>query len=196
MGPGDVGPGVVGVGASLLGGAVAGARLRAKNDSAMTRQIQRDLWHLGADGHLPEALALFPLAPRRRMSIFVCYILGIVGSGFVVWLVTVIITAAILAGWGSPDMHPSERWMTPLFAGFVVGTIALVIPGSLVGAAIWLREVRKRITEATAVPYREYWNQRLHGAQALANGQATPHQVATVLAGHYPESAQFNEEHR
>lgn len=186
----NVGPGVIGVGGSLLGGAVAGARFRAKNDFAMTQQIQRDLWHLGSDGHLPEALPSFRLTPRRQVNIFLCYIMGIVGSGFVAWLLTVIITAAILAGWDSPDNDPNQRLTAPLFAGFVVGTVALLVPGTLVGAAIWLREVRKRITEATAVAYREYWSQRQHGAQALANGQATPHQVATVLAGHYPGPAQ------
>lgn len=172
---------------SYAGGAVAGGYMRGKLEYEMAQQIERDVWHLGAENRLSNEQPILPLRPRRQWHGVLCYGLGIVSTGFVAWLVTVIITAALVSGWNDPDMHPSEQFTAPLFAGFVVGCLALV-PGILVGAFLWLREVRGRIRETVAVPYRAYWAERQHGAQALAQGQADSFQVAQVLASHRPDS--------
>lgn len=177
------GAGLVG---TFAGGAVAGGYMRGRLEYEMADQVQRDLWHLGAEGHLSEEQPILPLRPRRQWHGVVCYAAGILGTGFVAWLVTVVITAAVVAAWDTPDMHASEQFTTPLFAGFVVGVLAFV-PGILVGAFLWIREVRARIREAVAIPYREYWSERQRGAVALQAGQATPYQVGQVLSSHIPE---------
>lgn len=189
----SIGRGTGGVVASAAGGALAGRYARIKDELRMAQQIQYDLQCLGKEGGLPPAQPLFRLTPRRSLNVLLCYLLGMAVTGFVAWLLTVIIAAILINTFDLPDTNPSERWMTPLFAGFVVGTVAAVVPGLLIGAAIWLREVKKRISEVTAVSYREYWNQRQHGAQALALGQATTHQVANVLARYIPASVPQDE---
>ena len=182
----DATKGAFGLAGAAGVGLFAGRYARGKDERLMTEQIHGDLRHLGAEGHLPPVQPLFALTPRRPVNGLLCYATGTLATGFVVWLATVIITAAVLAGWDDPDMNPSEQFTAPLFFGFVIGTIAL-IPGLLVGSWLWAREVRKRIREATATTYRTYWAERQRGAQALANGQTNAHQVATVLAGLIPE---------
>lgn len=179
--------GGAGIAGTYAGGAIAGGYMRGKLEYQVAEQIERDLWHLGSENRLADEEPLLPLRPRRQWHGVLCYGLGILGSGFVAWLLTVIVTAAVVASWDSPEAHRSEQFTTPLFAGFVVGVLAF-IPGILVGAVIWIREVRGRIRETVAVPYREYWAERQHGAQALQSGQADSHQVAQVLASHIPES--------
>lgn len=184
----DASKGAAGLAGAAGLGLVAGGYARGKDERLMTEQIHRDLRHLGAEGHLPPAQPLFALTPRRPRNGFLCYAIGTLGTGFVVWLATVIITAVILAGWDDPNMNPSDQFTVPLFWGFVVGTLAL-LPGLLVGSMLWVREVRKRIRENTAFAYRLYWAERQRGAQALAQHQATPHQVADVLVSLIPEPA-------
>lgn len=182
----DATKGATGLAAAAGVGLFAGRHARGRDERLMIEQIHRDLRHLGAEGQLPPAQPLFALTPRRPFNGFLCYLTGTLGTGFIVWLVTVIVTAAVLAGVNDPDMHPSEQFTAPLFFGFVIGTFAL-LPGLFVGSWIWVREVRKRVREATAVAYRVYWAERQRGAQALAQGQATPQQVATVLVSLIPE---------
>lgn len=177
------GAGLVG---TYAGGAYTGAYARGKLERQMADQIERDLWTLGAENRLSDERPILPLRHRRQWHGVLCYAVGILGTGFVAWLVTVVITAAVVAAWDAPDAHPSEQFTVPLFAGFVIGVLAFV-PGILVGALLWVREVRARIREAVAVPYREYWAERQRGAAALQAEQATPYQVGQVLASHIPE---------
>jgi len=74
-----------------------------------------------------------------------------------------------------------------MFAG-LVGLGGFVVPGILIGAGLWLREVRARVRETTAEVYRLYWAERERGGSALASGQATPAQVAGLLAGFHTDS--------
>ena len=182
----DASKGAAGLAGAAGVGLLAGGYARGKDERLMTEQIHRDLLHLGAEGHLPPTRPLFALTSRRPVNGFVCYATGTLATGFVAWLATVIITAAVIAGVNDPDMNPSDQFTAPLFFGFVIGTFAL-LPGLLIGSWLWAREVRKRIRETTAVAYRTYWAERQRGSQALADRQATPHQVATVLAGLIPD---------
>lgn len=176
-----------GLAGTYAGGAVVGGYARGKLEYQMAQQIDRDLRSLGAENRLSDEQPLLPLHPRRQWHGVLCYAAGILGTGFVAWLLTVVITAAVVSAWDSPDVSPGEQFATPFFAAFVVGCLAFV-PGILVGALLWIREVRGRIREVVAIPYREYWAERQHGAQAMAQGQASSYDVGQVLASHRPES--------
>ena len=181
-------PYVAGAGGTAAVGAVAGRGARGKDTMVMDQDVQRDLDSLLTTGSLPHGVQpAFSLTPRRQRGIVSRYLLGIGLGGFGAWLVTLVIAVAVIEGTGQ-EGAAAEKVIPSLMVAALVGFGGFIIPGLLIGAWLWIRESRARIREATAETYRMYWAERERGSAALAQGQATPDQVAEVLFRFHTDS--------
>lgn len=184
--------GPIGIFLGLGGTAIAGTAwgLKARGDDAMLMDadVQRDLDSLRSTGAIPTGVQpTFSLTPHRQKSMLSRYLLGVGLGGFGAWLLTLIIALVVIEGTGQ-DGAPVEKVIPSLMVAALVGLGGFVVPVLLIGAWLWIREARARVREATAEGYRAYWGERERGAQALAQGQATPDQVGEVLARFHTNS--------
>lgn len=139
---------------------------------------------LRTSGMLPHAEPSFQLTPHTTRSAVRCYAMGILASGFLVWLITTILVSAVTSATGLAD--PSRGVggspiFGGLFMGFILGTCGFVIPGILVGAYLWIRESKARVHETVGRPYRAYWQHRQGLIPQLQLRQITAQEAADSL---------------
>lgn len=154
----------------------------------MDADVQRDLDSLWTTDALPQGMQpRFALTPHHQRGIVSRYLLGVGLGGFLTWLLALVIALVIIEGTGQ-DGAAAEKVIPSLMVAALVGFGGFIIPGLLIGAWLWIRESRARIREATAETYRMYWVARERATAALAHGQATPDQVAHMLARFHTDS--------
>lgn len=185
MGPIGV---LLGLGGSVVAGTAWGLKARGDDALRMDQDVQRDLDSLRGSGSLPQGVSpRFSLTPHRQKGVASRYALGIGLGGFGAWLLTLVIALALIEGTGQ-EAAAVEKVGSSLMVAGLFGLAGFVVPGILIGAFLWLREVRGRVREVTAEVYRLYWAERERGSAALASGQATPAQVTGALAGFHADS--------
>lgn len=185
MGPAGI---LLGLGGSAVAGTAWGLKSRGDDALLMDADVQRDLDSLRGTGSLPQGVQpRFSLTPHHQRGIVSRYALGIGLGGFGAWLLTLVIALAVIDGTGQ-EGAAAEKVIPSLMVAALVGCGGFIIPGLLIGAWLWIRESRARVREATAEVYRAYWSERERGAQALAQGQATPDQVVEVLSRFHTDS--------
>lgn len=183
---GAIGAAGIGLGGSAAVGTAAGVKARANDAVRMDRLVAEDLNALQATGQLPPRSPAYSLTPRKQRGMVACYALGILGSGFAVWLLTVIIATVFQMSAG--EQFPAKALLGSMMIAAVLGFIAFIIPGLFVGSGLWLREVRARISDETGQVYRQFWGEREAARAALAEGRTAPQHVLALLTRFHTDS--------
>lgn len=143
-------------------------------------QIDRDTQTLVRTGRLEPLPAPVPMSPRRPRSSAALWVLGILGTGFVFWLVS---TLAMVGACALVGTRGSEALAGTLFIPPFVGVVGMFC-GIAVALALRLREAQARYTEAyTEVHVRPWWHWRQGASRALGQGTASPEQVLNDMQG-------------
>ncbi|WP_392507840.1 hypothetical protein ACF3NT_13635 [Naumannella halotolerans] len=172
----------LGAGAATLIGSVVGQGLGVvRTARAMNGQIDADLTFLLKNGYLPEVQPCLPLTgarTRSKVAIFLtCWALGSLGIFLLIFLGSVIATAAV-----SDPEHPVVLsvvggGVTGLFAGILGGWL----PGLILFAVLGTRENMRRAVGVVLEEFREYWEARTEAMHALPQGR-DPYVVWNFLA--------------
>ncbi len=180
------------LGGIALGGALAYGQTRHANQADATVFAERD-WL--ADGIEQALLAGQPLPalgvpaapkPRQRHGIVACYLVGMLASGAAVGvLIALVLSAVVLAARSSITGGQSKAGgvMAAILLSFVIGGIATVFPGMLIGLAVWVREQRASVKHDYAGARNRIYADHEAVRQALATGQTSPAQALAYVRG-------------
>lgn len=172
MGYGQTLAGASAVGA-VVGGA-AGLRHAARIQEWKDQIGGADLAQLREGQPLPPIPEPPPITYRSQRGMVRCYVVGVLIGGFATWLVTFLVMLAIT---GIVDGSVGEKVAGALAFAFMAGLFGFVFPGLLIGAGIWLREVRGRLAHDGQDERRLYWESREVMRGRLARGEWSPEQA-------------------
>ena len=163
-------------GASAIG-AVAGGAAGVRHATGVQQWKDSiggaDLHELREGRPLPPIPEPAPITARKQRGIMACYLVGILGTGFVIWLLAFVVLAIVAAAAGA---QAYEALGSALLFAFWAGVLGLIL-GAFVGIGLWLREVRGRLAHDTAIQRRLYWESRENLRGRLASGEWTPEQA-------------------
>lgn len=133
-------------------------------------------------GPMPEP----PVVDRKPRNHVLIYLFSILGSGFVVWLLSFIgwlffvEFAATTTGESIPG---AERVLSALMFAGIFGLIGFLFPGVLVGAFFQFKENRARLRTTEARLRRQYWEEREYLRNGLENGHISVTEAIGLLRG-------------
>lgn len=124
------------------------------------------------NGELIPPLAMLPEPrPRKLKSIWLCYLGGIALGGFIGWLLTFVVCQFVIALTGQ-EVGLAERLISSLIIAAGGGLVGLV-PGTILGSAFWLLEVRNRFRQFDAETRHALGVERENLRQGLQAGTLT-----------------------
>lgn len=127
-----------------------------------------------------------PAKPRKNRSIVLKYVLSILGSGFVVWLIAFILLL-ILANFGESASGESvtvfEKVIPSLIFAAIFGGVGWLIPGAFIAVILHFVENNARLDGERARLTRRYWEEREQLRVGLEAGQIATSEAIKLLRG-------------
>lgn len=127
-----------------------------------------------------------PAKRRKNRNIILTYVLSILGSGFVVWLIAFILVL-MLANFGASVSGESvtivEKVIPSLIFAAIFGACGFLIPGALLAVVLHFVENKARLNAAETELTRQYWEEREQLRVGLEMGQISVSEAIVLLRG-------------